>query len=153
MRTKVNRYRWRALGALALVTLCFPVLAQAGPTVILPNPGGEPSLATPGGLLDSLYGLGNLTRASDSADQVWQNLGTGTATIKGKYAGYTELFGYISGASGGTFVPLMNVTQNGLITGQTGQFTVGQSGFDFRFAIDPNGPNVNPGIWSSVAAL
>src|SRR6266481_4596364 len=57
-----------------------------------------------------------------------------------------------SGASGGTFVPLMNVTQNGLISGQIGQFTVGQSGFDFRFAIDPNGSNVNPGIWSSVAA-
>jgi len=148
----VGRSKWWVLGALALITLCFPVLAQASPTVILPNPGGEPSLATPGGLLDALYGLGNLTRASDSADQVWQNLGTGTATIKGKYAGYTELFGYISGASGGTFVPLMNVTQNGLISGQTGQFTVGQSGFDFRFAIDPNGPNVNPGIWSSVAA-
>jgi len=150
--SKVGRSGWWALGALALVTLCSPVLAQATPTVILPNPGNEPSLATPGGLLDSLYGLGNLTRASDSADQVWQNLGTATATIKGKYAGYTELFGYITGASGGTFVPLLNVTQNGLNNGQTGQFTVGQSGLDFRFALDPNGPNVNPGIWSSVTA-
>jgi hypothetical protein len=151
MRISVRGFRWWAVLGLALVTLCFPGLAQATPTTVLPNLGGEPSLATPGGILNSLYGLGNLTRASDSADEVWQNLGTGTAIIKGKYAGYSELFGYITGASGGTFVPLLNVTQNGAISGQTRQFTVGQSGFDFRFAIDPNGARVDPGIWSSVA--
>lgn len=151
MRITVRDFRcWAVLG-LALVTLCFPGMAQATPTTVLPNLGGEPSLATSGGILDSLYGLGNLTRASDSADGLWQNLGIGTAIIKGKYAGYSELFGYITGASGGAFVPLLNVTQNGAISGQSGQFTVGQSGFNFRFAIDPNGADVDPGIWSSVA--
>jgi hypothetical protein len=151
MRITVRGFRWWAVLGLALVTLCFPGLAQATPTTVLPNLGSEPSLATPGGVLDSLYGLGNLTRASDAADELWQNLGTGTAIIKGKYAGYTELFGYITGANGGTFIPLLNVTQNGPNSGQSGQFTVGQSGFDFRFAIDPNGAGVDPGIWSSVA--
>jgi hypothetical protein len=142
---------WAAALALALITLGVPRVVFAMPTTILPNSSGEPSLVTPGGILDLLYGLGNLTMASDSADAIWQNLGTATATVQGKYAGYTEVFGYIPGASGGSFVPLFDVTQNGGTNGPSGQFTVGQSGFDFRFAIDPNGAGVDPGIWSSIA--
>jgi len=140
--------RWTTVLALTLVTLGVPCVAFALP---IANSSGEPSLLTPGGILDLLYGLENLTMASDSADQVWQNLGTATATVKGKYAGYGQVFGYIPGATGGSFVPLFDVTQNGALDSPSGQFTVGQSGFDFRFAIDPNGAGVDPGIWSSTA--
>ena len=142
---------WTPLLALTLLTPGIPCVALAMPTAVLPSSSSEPSLLTPGGILDLLYGLENLTMASDSADALWQNLGTATATVKGKYAGYNEVFGYIPGAGGGSFVPLFDVTQNGGSNGPSGQFTVGQSGFDFRFAIDPNGASVGPAVWSSVA--
>ena len=145
------RLKWSAILALTLTTLGVPCVALAMPIAVLSSSGGEPSLVTPGGILDLLYGLDNLTMASDPADAVWQNVGTATATVKGKYAGYSEVFGYIPGASGGSFEPLFDVTQNGGPNGPSGRFTVGQSGFDFRFAIDPNGASVDPGIWSSVA--
>jgi hypothetical protein len=136
--------------ALTLVTFGLPALALATPTTVLPNPGSEPSLATPGGLLDSLYGLGNVIRMDDSADAHWNNLGTATAIIRGKYAGFTEVFGYLPGSSGSTFVPLINVTQNGPLNGPSAQFGIAASGADFRFGIDPNGPLADPGVWSSL---
>ena len=86
-------------------------------TPVQPNPGGEPSLATAGGLLNSLYGLSNLTRVDDSRDEEWGNLGTAEVIAKAKYAGYSQSFGYITGGSGGVFVPLLNITQGGLLTG------------------------------------
>ncbi|MBI5627849.1 MAG: hypothetical protein HY953_02935, partial [Candidatus Rokubacteria bacterium] len=90
-------------------------------TPVQPNPGGEPSLATASGLLNSLYGLSNLTRIDDSVDQQWGNLGTAEVIAKAKYAGYSQTFGYITGASGGAFVPLFSITQSGLLTGISAQ--------------------------------
>src|SRR5689334_11323026 len=72
----------------------------AGATPVMPNGGGEPSLATPGGILDTLYGLGNLTRMDDSVDQLWGNTGIAHVLVVEKYSGYTQTFGYLPGASG-----------------------------------------------------
>ena len=140
----------KRLIAVAGSVLVFGLAAPATATTILPNSNGEPSLATSGGVLDTLYGLGNLTRASDAGDGVWQYLGNASATVKGKYAGYSEVFGFIPGTGGGSFVPLFTVTGNGLLSGPSASLALALTGHDFRFAIDPNGSSAAPGVWSSL---
>lgn len=121
--------------------------AQATP--VLPNPGGEPSLATPGGTLDTLYGLGNLTRMDDSVDQLWGNTGIAHVLVVATYSGYTQTFGYLLGESGGAFVPLVSVAGSGPIAGPEITFTVDESGADFRWGNDPNGLGIAPALWSA----
>ena len=121
----------------------------ASATTVLPNPGEEPSLATEGGLLDSLYGLGNLTRMDDSLDQKWGNTGLAHVLVVAQYAGYSQTFGYLPGDTGSAFVPLVTVTATGLIDGAEVTFTIDESGADFRWGDDPNGAGVAPGLWSA----
>ncbi|MET0849648.1 MAG: DUF4114 domain-containing protein [Candidatus Rokuibacteriota bacterium] len=136
--------------ALASAALCLAGGGEATATTIMPNPGGEPSLATAGGILDSLYGLSNLTRIDDGSDQLWTNIGTIEVTAVAKYSAYSQLFGYLPGESGGTFVPLFSVAPDGLLPGLSGSFTVADSGPIFRWADDPNGAGTAPGLWSSL---
>ena len=99
---RMNRERVRALlfAALAVAGGGLGALssASASTTVVLPNPGGEPSLATPGGILDQLYGLGNVSRVNDALDQKWLNPGSATAILRAKYSGYSQTFGFVTGA-------------------------------------------------------
>jgi len=118
-------------------------------TNVLANSSGEWSVATPGGLLDSLYGLDNLTRMDDSLDQMWGNTGLAHALVVAKYAGYSQTFGYLPGETGDVFVPLVTVTSTGLIDGTEVTFTIDESGADFRWGDDPNGAGVAPGLWTA----
>ena len=148
---QVLRRTVMGVGVAAAAALWLATAAGATTlTPVQPNPGGEPSLATAGGLLNSLYGLSNLARIDDSLDQQWGNLGTAEVIAKAKYAGYSQTFGYITGASGGAFVPLFSITQSGLLTGISAQFTVAQSGESFRWGDDPNGTSQPPGLWSAL---
>jgi hypothetical protein len=152
----------------ALSVLCcvcaLPLSGKAALTPVSPNSwdGWSKRLVGEGGILDILYGWDNLTRVDDrplAGDQVWQNL-NGGATVEAKYACFTQVFGYIPGATGGSFVELFTVTGQGL----AGDLTVtpalppGEDEYTipdpasmpiFRWADDPNGTNQAPGVWSS----
>jgi len=95
--------------------------ANANFTPINPSP-GEPDLLGPGGILDTLYGLVNVTRIEDGpipGDQIWANL-NGGATAVAKWAAVSQTFGYIPGSNGGTFVPLFTVFLDGYYPGVSG---------------------------------
>lgn len=137
----------------ALAVLLGGLFLLSGPgtasaTDVFRNEQGEPSLAVAGGLLDSLYGLGNLTRMDDAVDQKWGNDGLAHVLVLAKHAGYSQTFGYITGDSGGEFVPLVTVTGDGLLSLGEITFTIVESGAGFRWGMDPNGAGVAPDIWS-----
>jgi len=144
-------HQLRAIGIAGLLSgaLWLGNGALASATPVMPNGGGEPSLATPGGILDTLYGLGNLTRMDDSVDQLWGDTGIAHVLVVAKYSGYTQTFGYLPGASGGALVPLVTLSGNGPVVGTEITFTVDQSTADFRWGDDPNGTAVAPGLWSA----
>ncbi len=121
----------------------------AGATPVMPNLGGEPSLTTQGGILDTLYGLDNLTRMDDSLDLLWGNTGVAHVLVVAKYSGYDQTFGYLAGKSGGIFVPLVTLSGNGHVSGTEITFTIEQSTADFRWGNDPNGLGGTPGLWSA----
>lgn len=121
----------------------------ASGTPVMPNMGGEPSLAIQGGILDALYGLGNLTRMDDSVDLLWGNTGIAHVMVVAKYSGYDQTFGYLAGESGGVFVPLVTLSGNGYISSSEITFTIEQSTADFRWGNDPNGLGGTPGMWSA----
>ena len=125
------------------------ILTAAGPanasfTPINPSP-GEPSLLSQGGILDTLYGLANVTRIEDSplpGDQLWVNL-NGGATATATFSAASQTFGYIPGSSGGTFVPLFTVSLDGYYPGGSGIIPGGVP--IFRLADQVGGGRV----WSS----
>ena len=122
---------------------------SAGATPVMPNLSGEPSLAIQGGILDTLYGLGNLTRMDDSLDLLWGNTGVAHVLVVATYSGYDQTFGYLAGKSEGIFVPLITLSGNGYVSGTEITFTIEQSTADFRWGNDPNGPGGTPGLWSA----
>ena len=102
VRLKMKRFV--ILAATVLVVTVMAPAANAAFTPISPAPPGELSLIGSGGILDTLYGLGNLQRISDSfiGDQLWQLTGSGaTAMAVAKFSGFTHTFGVIPGSSGG----------------------------------------------------
>ena len=144
--------------AFVLALLSFGVFLLAGTatatfTTILPAPGSEVSLDGPGGILDQIYGLGNLQRVDDEGvspnDQMWFNPDAFSATAQAKYAGFDQNFGYIPdlGAPGfddDSFVPLFPVTGNGINLGApTASLSSGP--FNFLWALDPSGAP----LWTS----
>jgi len=145
------RHRATSIGIAALLSgaLWLGTTGWAVATPVMPNMGGEPSLAIQGGILDTLYGLGNLTRMDDSVDLIWGNTGIAHVLVVAKYSGYDQTFGYMAGQSGGTFVPLVTVTGNGWFSGTEITFTSDLSGADFRWGNDPNGLGGTPGLWSA----
>src|SRR4029453_14636084 len=96
-----RRYRANGMAILLSGALLIADVGRSGATPILPNGGGEPSLATTGGILDTLYGLENLTRMDDAVDQLWGNTGLAHVLVVAKYSAYPQLFGYLTGANGG----------------------------------------------------
>jgi hypothetical protein len=114
-------------------------------TLILPGP--EVPLAESGGILDLIYGLGNLQRLDDTLDQIWFPA-NGTATAVAKFAGFNQNFGYIpdlnsNGFSDDAFVSLFNVSGNGIFSGPTSPFSSGN--VNFLWALDPSGAP----LWTS----
>lgn len=142
------------------------VCAAAGAVVVLavtgsvvagfsdPPNAGTLNLLTPGGVLDTLYGLGNIARIDDfgapMTDQLWFNP-NGVAVAKAKFATFQHYFGYFAGPSGGTFAPLF--LSGGSMFGYyqsgsepTAPFTQAVTGSVFRFGLDPLG---SVPVWSS----
>lgn len=118
---------------LAISLLAFSPFSIAN-TVILPSP-NEPDLIGTGGILDNVFGLGNLHRINDSLDQYWDVFGNEvTVTAVAKYAGYKQDFGFIDGDD--SFNSLLYVP---FFDGQSDTFTEADSGSPFRFGLDPSG--------------
>ena len=94
---------WVPLAALAEVT---------GP--LQQDPVTEDMLAEPGGILDRVYGLGNLRRVADRGadwtDQYWSFEGDSTISVRAiaKYTGLSHWFGYLPGPLGSDFTGLIN---------------------------------------------
>jgi len=118
--------------------VCFGTRDAHALTLISPAPSGEFDLDRPGGILDQLYGLENLTRIDDAHDQFW--VGTG-ATIsvdtKARFAGFSFAFGY---SSGGTGADLFSVSGHGFAAGGSGSLTT--PGAPFQWSLTPSGAPV-----------
>ena len=116
--------------------------AAAATTGILPGP--ETPLAAPGGILDQIYGLGNLLRIDDDFDQIWFPA-NGSATAVAKFADFSEGVGYIPDLNGNnifddSFVPLFTVpgSTDGIgLGGPSGTLNSGE--VNFIWALDPSG--------------
>jgi hypothetical protein len=162
MRTRMERKFMRPgvrsmVMSAALAGIAFASTAFAGFTTI--NSGSTPTQPQ---ILDHVYGgtftledgvdysNGTLTavRVSDTtpqtgglgydnpgpnvADQLWQASSV-TATAEDSNAEYASSpFGYVLGTSGGTFVPLFNITGSGYAVSGTGSFTPGSGSFRFE---------------------
>ena len=71
--------------------------ASAATTGISPGP--ETPLLEAAGILDQVYGLGNLRRVDDDLDQIWFPA-NGDATAVAKFADFTQDVGYIPDLNG-----------------------------------------------------
>lgn len=96
--------------SMGLILCLFSQFSMAN-TVILPSP-NEPDLIGVGGILDTVFGLGNLQRVDDDLDQYWRvTADEVTATAVAKHAGYKQNFGFINSEgqfSSLLYVPYMN---------------------------------------------
>jgi hypothetical protein len=101
---------------IALLLACFVLVGLAPACLHMPllpgafdirRNGSEPALAAPGGILDQLYGLENLTRVADLGDgltdQFWTTSGLDAPlgiAIRAKHSSYSYSFGILDGAAG-----------------------------------------------------
>ena len=139
-----------AAGAVVVLVFTGSVVANISDP---PNV-GTLNLLTPGGVLDTLYGLDNITRVDDFSapvtDQLWFNP-NGGAVAKAKFAGFQHNFGYFAGPSDGTFTPLFS-TGGGMFgyyppgSEPSATFTQADTGPVFRFGLDSLG---SAPVWSS----
>jgi len=131
--------------AIVITLLSFGVFLGAGTTAatttgILPGP--EVPLNLSGGILDQIYGLGNLLRIDDDLDQIWFPA-NGYATAEAKFAGFTQEFGYIPDLNNDNtfdeaFVSLYTVAGNGINLGApTATFSSGNH--NLLWALNPSG--------------
>jgi hypothetical protein len=116
-----------------VLRLATGVLALAGGVCAAGTVRAEPVLAGAGGLLDSLYGIDNLTAMDPVNDRFWENLGDVEVIVKAKYGRGRQTLGYLSGQSGGDFVPLLTVGGRGLLDGVSAHFLEAEAGYWFRF--------------------
>jgi len=132
-----------ATGLILFALLVAPTPAFALLTWVNPLGGGdgsETSLIAAGGILDTLYGLGNLNRIDDLVDVEWGMSPTASATAKMKIAAVTQTL------YAGAFEVF---TINGSPLGTTVSFTQADvGGMPFKFYDDPNGGS-DPPKWSS----
>ena len=140
--------------AIGLLLISFEIFlaggtAAAATTGILPGP--ETPLVGAGGILDQIYGLGNLQRVDDDLDQIWFPA-NGTATTTAKFASFTQDVGYIPQSNDGMFnnadfVHLFDVPggTNGIgLGGPSG--TLNSGIVNFIWALDPSGAP----LWTSL---
>lgn len=115
------------------------------------SPGPETPLVEAGGILDQLYGLGNLDRVDDLGDRHWFPA-NGYATAQAKFADYGQEFGYIPQNNDGMyydadFVNLFDVPSgtNGIgLGGPSAPLSSGN--VPFLWALNPSG---SP-LWTSL---
>jgi len=139
------------IGLLILTLGGFLAVGSATAAMTSPIlPGPETPLVGTGGILDQLYGFGNLQRVDDFGvlpnDQIWFNPGRGSATAQAKYAAYDQVFGYIP--DGGSFVSLFPVTGNGINLGAP-TAALASGPYNFVWALDPSGAP----LWTSNPSL
>jgi hypothetical protein len=98
-------------GAVVLAAIAF-FAPTAGAYQTPVFPGIELKLEGATGILDVLYGWGNVARIDDGplpGDQTFPWLTGGSAYAQARYAGANNTFGYFVGPSGGAFNPLFTV--------------------------------------------
>jgi hypothetical protein len=139
----------KSLSAYILFAVCLFV-SQGTQAVRFTDitPGGSP-LEGAGGVLDQLYGLGNLRRVSDDYEQLWLNKG-GAAAAVGRFGTFDTTIGILPGASGSTaFDPVFQIGGSRLgATGVGALPPVGPAGTSvFRWGI--RGSTSNPFLFSS----
>jgi len=88
------------------------------------NVAGEGRAGGPLNLFDPRIG-GGLNGAVDTTDQQW-TADAVVATAQARYAVYSQAFGYFDGTSGGSYIPIFNVTGDGYNV--TGAGSVGNLG-------------------------
>ncbi|MFQ5946733.1 MAG: DUF4114 domain-containing protein [Anaerolineae bacterium] len=141
--------RLAILAASVAVVALTPLAANAAFTPISPAPSGELSLLGTDGILDTLYGLGNLERISDSfvGDQLWELSGAGNVRVVAKFAGFSQDFGVIPASTGGTFTSLLTqiANINPLVDPPGLPVALPALAGPFRFGDDPSGAP----LWSS----
>jgi len=146
-----NKIKPIAIAAVLLAAGLFLVAggATAAPTPISPGP--ETPLSEAGGILDQLYGLGNLIRVDDSSDEIWFPA-DGNATATAKFADFSQEFGYIPRNNDGfydtDFISLFIVPggTNGInLSGPSA--TLGSGNVDFLWALNPSGAP----LWASLS--
>jgi hypothetical protein len=109
----------------------FAAGASALTTPVQPADTPEENLLGSGGVLDTLYGMDNLTRVDDNLDRFWIDT-NGGATAEARYAGFDHEFGVYND---GTYTKMFDVGGSGLSA--TGSGTVDfADGDDFQFALN-----------------
>ena len=154
--------------SLVLALVCASAPAVMADTVISPSTiGNSYTLDTPGGILDTLYGLENLVRISDTGDEWWAVDGDpGDAVARAASAGYSNEFGWTTGALGSN-LPLTKVVLtvpastfgldsdglpiSGAFYSNAGEFALLSAG-SFRLGIDPSDGSRYPGTHSSLVS-
>lgn len=141
-----------AIAAVLLATGLFFVAGGATAATTPISPGPETPLIGTGGILDQLYGLGNLVRVDDDFDQIW-NPANGDAVARAKYADFSQEFGYIPQINGSynaaDFVHLFDVSgsTNGIsLPGPSA--TLGSGNVNFIWALNPSGAP----LWTSLSS-
>jgi hypothetical protein len=137
--------------AIVITLISFGVFLGAGTAAAtLISPGPEIRLEQPGGILDQIYGWGNLLRIDDGSDKIWHPA-NGNATAMAKYAFFDQDFGYIPDLDNDnkfddeSFVSLFSVSGNGInLGGPTNTFTSGD--VKLLWALDPSGAP----LWTSL---
>jgi len=127
----------------ALLLVASVVLTSGAPAI------ADPILTAPGGALDTIYGLDNLTEVPGDDDQLWHNPGTMTIAARGAWSAYRQRIGYLPGEDGGSFRHLFWVDGTGYLDGTpSATLSADKSGATFRWADDPKGAP----LWSSLVA-
>lgn len=116
----------------------FSLNANAN-TVINPSV-SEDSLAEPGGILDTVFGLSNLTRIDDTQDEWWIADGPVNAAVIDKQASFFLKFGTID--SSDNFSSVLSVSS---ASGQAVAISL-SANEEFRFGLDANNGAY---IWAS----
>jgi len=114
------------------------------------SPGSEVPLNGSGGILDQLYGLGNLQRVDDDFDRIWFPA-NGNASAKAKFAYFTQEFGYIPDLNNDnifneSFMSLFTVAGIGINSGPTVFVPLSSGNVNFLWALDPSGAP----LWTSL---
>ena len=138
---KKNRFTFAVI---LFILGCVLGMGPAGAATTVIWPGPETPLVQTSGILDQVYGLGNLVRVDDNWDQIWSPSMV-DATAKTKLAAFGQDFGYIPQNIDGTFnasdfVSLFNVAGGMSGTGLSGPNAFFNSGnTPFIWALNPSG--------------
>ena len=123
---------------LSCCCLVLPMSSAHALTLISPAPCSEVDLDGPGGILDQLYGLENLTRVDDARDQFWVGSGAVISIdAKARFAGFSFAFGYSTGTSGEN---LLQVSGYGFLASGSGFLHSPDS--PFQWELTPSGAPV-----------